>query len=41
MSIKHHIGKKKQWYYTLVRNYVKTCDKQVLQQQTHITFFMT
>ena len=32
---------KKQWYYTLLRNYVKTCDKQVLQQQTHITFFMT
>ena len=50
MSIEHHIGKKKQWYYALLRNDVKTCDKfynnkltsrQVLQQQTHITFFMT
>ena len=32
---------KKQWYYTILRNYVKTSDKHVLQQQTHITFFMT
>ena len=27
MSIEHHIGKKKQWYYALLRNDVKTCDK--------------
>lgn len=29
---------KKQWYYTLLRNYVKTCDKQVLQQDWRLKY---